>query len=136
MSMSGYSITGEKIPEVLEVHRYGGTIELIFAAEAGFERLAAALYLGGAASADRAELVSDLLHDETPAFTGGATVVDDQGSTLATYHDIVPAVLEFDADPTVRYVTIRTAQGELAVPVPATGNCQSPGSDRMTRTPG
>lgn len=48
-------------------------------------------------------------------------MLDDQGNTLAIYEDAVPAVVELDAAPAVRSVTIRTVRGELVVPVPPTG---------------
>ena len=115
---SKYPVTGGEIGEVLEVYRQGGTVEVVFATEAGFERLAAALSMGASTSMDQAEIVSHLLSGKTQAFAGGATVVDDQGRTLATYQDTVPAVLEFDASPAVRSVTIRTARGEVVVSVP------------------
>ena len=115
---SEYPVADGEIAEVLEVYREGGTIELVFATEAGFERLAAALSMGASASMDQAEFVSQLLSRKTQAFAGGATIVDDLGHTLATYEGTVPAVLEFDAAPTVRSVTVRTAQGEVVVPVP------------------
>lgn len=91
--MNRYSVTGDNIAEVFEVYRDGRTVELIFAVEAGFERLAAALSTGASESMDQAELVLNLLRAETAAFAGGAAVLDDQGNTFAIYEDAVSAVV-------------------------------------------
>lgn len=64
------------------------------------------------------ELVSHLVDAAKPAFFGGATVVDEGGNILATYEDMVPAVLDIRTERPVRQITIRTAQGEFKFDVP------------------
>lgn len=57
------------------------------------------------------ELVSHLVDENVPAFWGGATIADDAGTTLATFEDMVPAVVEFSLPATARSFTL-TVGGE------------------------
>lgn len=55
-------------------------------------------------------LVSHLLDENTPAFYGGATITS-EGRTVATYEDMVPAVLTFKVPTNSRSFTL-TASGQ------------------------
>jgi hypothetical protein len=55
-------------------------------------------------------LVSHLLDENTPAFYGGATITS-EGRTVATYEDMVPAVLTFKVPVQARSFTL-TASGQ------------------------
>lgn len=55
---------------------------------------------------DLAEVVSHLVDKNTPAFWGGATIEDDKGTTIASFEDMVPAVIELEVPATTKSFTL------------------------------
>lgn len=53
------------------------------------------------------QLVAHLVDANTPAFYGGASVLDAKGNILKTYEDMVPTVIEFDLPLDARAFTLR-----------------------------